>query len=412
MHYEGHAFHESFENGKASGRISVNREGILFRNDEADVLLPLNGIKMEMGGAGNRILFITNPAIEGWKLYTNDQAIIKDPAIANNLNVQQQVKGIKKKKHTGRLVALIVLALIFFTGWGLWALKDVFVAKVADQVPPDWEQKLGEVAYSSFTSGRNVIEEDHLQKDLEAIIAPLLKVAQNENYDYMFHIIEDGTLNAAAFPGGHVIIHTGLILKTEKPEDLLGVLAHEIAHVNGRHSVRQLINTAGLYIVLSSLIGDIGAISGVVLDGGAKLLQLQNSRAHETEADEWGWDYLLKANINPRGLIDCFKIMQKEMEGITGTIPAEMDFLSTHPALANRIEYLEERWEKVENKNDFITIDVDYDDFKKRLRAHLASVEKKKDEKKPEEGESKPTEAESKKEDIDQTEGSSTKEQK
>ena len=406
MHYEGHAFNDSFENGKASGRISVNREGILFRNDETDVLLPLAGIKFEMGGAGNRILFITSPTVEGWRLYTTDQSIIKDPAIANNISVQQQVKGIKKKKHTGRLVALVVMALIFVAGWGLWALKDVFVAKAADQVPPEWEQKLGEVAYSSFTSGRNVIDEESLQKDLEDIVGPLLKVAQNENYDYMFHIIEDPTLNAAAFPGGHVIIHTGLILKTEKAEDLLGVLAHEIAHVNGRHSVRQLINTAGLYIVLSSIIGDIGAISGVVLDGGAKLLQLENSRSHETEADELGWDYLIKAQINPRGLIDCFKIMQKEMEGITGTIPAEMDFLSTHPALQNRIQYLEERWEKVENKNDFITIGVDYEDFKKRLRAHIASGEKKKDESAPTENESE------KEEEKDQKEGSSTKEQK
>ena len=68
MHYEGHAFHDSFASGKASGRISVNREGILFRNDEADVLLPLTGIKLETGGAGNRILFITNPSVPGWKI--------------------------------------------------------------------------------------------------------------------------------------------------------------------------------------------------------------------------------------------------------------------------------------------------------------------------------------------------------
>ena len=404
MHYEGHAFNEMFESGKASGRISLNREGFTFRNDDADVLIPLNGIKLEFGGSGNRIIFITNPAVPDWKIYTTDKSIIKDPAIANNMHVQQQLKGISKKKNATRLISLVLLAVLFFAGWGLWFLKDIFVAKVADQVPPEWEQKLGEVAYSSFTAGRNVIKEEQLQKDLEAIVAPLLKVAQNPNYEYMFHIIEDSTLNAAAFPGGHVIIHTGLILKTEKPEDLLGVLAHEIAHVNGRHSVRQLINTAGLYIVLSSLIGDIGAISGVVLDGGAKLLQLENSRAHETEADELGWDYLVKAKINPRGLIDCFKIMMKEMEAITGTIPAELDFLSTHPALENRIDYLEERWEKVENKNDFITIDIDYDDFKKRLQEYLSANQKKKDEAKATESESTSTE--------EKIEGSPSKEQK
>ena len=295
MHYEGHAFHESFDSGKASGRISVNREGVSFRNDNADVLLPLNGLQIETGGAGKRILFITNPSIPGWKLYTSDKLLIKDPALVNNMSVQQQLSGLKKQKNTGRLVGLVVMAILFFAGWGIWAVKDIFVAKLADQVPPDWEVSLGEAAYSAFTNGKNIITKEDLQNDLEKIIEPLLKVAKNEHYDYMFHIIEDPTLNAAAFPGGHVIIHTGLILKVNRTEDLLGVLAHEIAHVNKRHSVRQLINTAGLYLVLSSLLGDIGAISGVVMNGGSQLLKLHNSRAHETEADEIGWDLFIKS---------------------------------------------------------------------------------------------------------------------
>ncbi|MCM8541386.1 MAG: M48 family metallopeptidase [Lentisphaeraceae bacterium] len=406
MHYEGHAFHESFASGKASGRISVNREGVLFRNDDADVLLPLTGIKFETGGASNRILFITSPSVPGWKLYTTDQSLLKDPALVNNMSVQQQLSGIKKQKNNGRMVGILVLLILFVSGWGLWALKDVFVAKLADQVPPDWEVKLGEAAYGSFKTGKNVITKEDLQADLERIVAPLLKVAQNEHYDYMFHIIEDPTLNAAAFPGGHVIIHTGLILKVEKTEDLLGVLAHEIAHVNKRHSVRQLINTAGLYLVLSSFIGDIGAISGVVINGGSQLLKLHNSRDHEKEADEIGWDYLMKAKINPRGLIDCFAIMQKEMEGLTGKIPDEMDFLSTHPALGNRIKYLEEKWGEVENKKDFIKIDVDYKDFQKRLRDYLSSEENVK-------SKTKPTEADTEtSKDEKDSEGSPTKEQK
>lgn len=406
MKYEGHAFHESFDNGKASGSISVTREGVTFRNDNADVLLPLTGINIELGGSGNRIIFITSPSIPDWKIYTSDQSILKDPAISGNMHVQQQISGVKKKKHIGRLITLIILGVLILGSWGIWLLKDVFVNKIADQVPPEWEQQLGEAAYGAFKTGRHVIEEENLQADLEKMLAPLLAVAQNENYDYMFHIIEDPTLNAAAFPGGHVIIHTGLILKVEKAEDLLGVLAHEIAHVNQRHSVRQLINTAGLYLILSTLVGDIGAISGVILNGGSKLLELQNSRGHETEADEVGWDYLMKAKINPRGLIDCFKIMHTEMEGITGTIPAEMDFLSTHPALTNRIDYLEEKWKSVENKNDFITIDIDYKDFQKRLRDYLNSPANTKKKAKAAETESPASKDET------NSEGSPSKEQK
>ncbi len=246
MQYEGHAFNESFEKGKASGSIKTSREGIVFRNDQAEVLLPLHGIQLELGGAQNRILFITNPAIPGWKIYTTDHSILKDPALANNLNVQDKVKGVKKKKSISRLVGLTVFTMLFLGGWGLWLLKDAFVVKVTEQIPVEWETKLGDSAYTQVTAGKNIIEDDNLQKDLENLVDPLLKAANNDNYKFRFHIIEDSTLNAAAFPGGHVMIHTGLILTLEKPEDLLGVLAHEIAHVNRRHSMQRLVNMAGM----------------------------------------------------------------------------------------------------------------------------------------------------------------------
>ena len=310
------------------------------------------------------------------------------------MHIREQLLSVKKKKYKLTLFGLLLAGVLFFGAWGAWSLKDIFVVKAADQVPPQWEQKIGAVAYEAFSSGRRIVDDEKIQQDLEKLVSPLLQVAGNENYDYNFHIVEDSTLNAAAFPGGHVIIHSGLILKVKKPEDLLGVLAHEIAHVNCRHSIRQLINTAGLYLVLSSLVGDIGAISGVVLDGGSRLLQLQNSRSHELEADERGWEYLIAAKINPRGLIDCFKIMQEEMQEMTGKIPIEVDFLSTHPALGDRIAYLEEKWQQLQNKEDFITIDVDFKQFQQMLRLYLASSPGEKDQ--ATENEAAPSSAEKK----------------
>ena len=119
--------------------------------------------------------------------------------------------------------------------------------------------------------------------------------------------------------------------------------------------------------------------------------------------------YLLKAKINPRGLIDCFVTMQKEMDGITGKIPDEMDFLSTHPALGNRIKYLEEKWDKVENKDDFIKIDVDFKGFQKRLRSFLSSEENQNSKK----SKAATTDSESEtSEDGKESEGSPKKEQK
>ena len=376
MHYEGHAFNELFEKGKASGRITLNREGFTFRNDQAEITLPLNGIKIEMGGQGKRLVFITHPNYENWKLYLTDRSILKDPVIASNIHLQEQIKGIKVKKSHGRVISLVVLAILILGGWGIWALKGVFVKEVTHQIPVEWETKLGDSAFDQMAGGRVIIKDEELNKDLNTLVAPLLEAADNGKYKFRFHIVEDSTLNAAAFPGGNVIIHTGLILTVEKPEDLLGVLAHEIAHVNRRHSMQRLVNMAGMYLVLSATVGDVGALSGVILNGGGKLLELENSRSHEKDADEIGWDYLIKANINPRGLIDCFKIMEENIPDIASDIP---DFLSTHPALSNRIEYLEEKWQKLEKKDGFIKIDLDYENFQQKLKKYMSENSGKQD---------------------------------
>ena len=81
VRYAGHAFNESFQNGKSSGQITLSREGVQFRNDETECLLPLNGLNVELGGASNRVLFFDNPVVEGWKFYTSDQSILKEENI-------------------------------------------------------------------------------------------------------------------------------------------------------------------------------------------------------------------------------------------------------------------------------------------------------------------------------------------
>ena len=376
MEYEGSAFNTTFAKGKSSGSIHVSSEGIFFSNQQAEILLPLSGLGFELGGASNRILFITNTAAPDWKIFTSDQNLLKDPILSKNVALQQQLQGLKAIKKKGRMFGLAILAAMILGCWGFWFLKDFFVEKVTSQIPVEWEVKLGESAYEQFTAGKNIIDNEDLQKDLEALVAPLLKAVDNGNYKFQFHIIEDSTLNAAAFPGGHLIIHTGLILALERPEDLLGVLAHEIAHVNRRHSMQRLVNMAGMYVVLSSFIGDFGAISATILNGGSQLLALKNSRGHERDADEVGWQYLMDANINPRGLIEAFKKMSHDVKPTS--IAEELDFLSTHPAIENRISYLEEKWSALENKRGFDDLDVNYENFQTQLRACLYENEPKK----------------------------------
>ena len=155
--------------------------------------------------------------------------------------------------------------------------------------------------------------------------------------DYISEGFKDPTINAFALPGGKVIIQTGLIEHAKSWEEVLGVVSHELAHVTRRHHMRGIINNLGLYVIISSLIGDITAISGTIVNMGGDLASLANSRDFETEADETGLDYLIAAGINPQGLVSFFKTLEDEtpnkLEGYTS-------FMSTHPATADRIDHL------------------------------------------------------------------------
>src|ERR1700752_3871634 len=79
--------------------------------------------------------------------------------------------------------------------------------------------------------------------------APLVRALANTNLDFRFYIIEDGIPNAFALPGGHVLITSGLLEMIDRPEELAGVLAHEIAHVTEKHGIRKIISDAGPYLI-------------------------------------------------------------------------------------------------------------------------------------------------------------------
>ncbi|MCM8535739.1 MAG: M48 family metallopeptidase [Lentisphaeraceae bacterium] len=371
MIYEGHAFHESFSGGKASGRIQFVGNSVHYENDEKEVSLQLDGLKVELGGASNRILFISHPMNDEWKLFTSDLTILNDLAFANNHDLHKQVSKANKSRKLALIIALTSVFLFFTSMAYAWFKKDSVIGAAVEQIPVEWEIQLGDSAFGQFTSGKRLLKDEKLESQLGELLAPLVKEASNERFEYKFHIVEDSTLNAAAFPGGNMIIHSGLILKLQNSEQLLGVLAHEMAHVNRRHSMKTLVSNAGLYIVLDTVVGGFGALSGVILNGGSQLLLLKNSRSHEKDADEIGWEYLVKGGIDPRGLIESFKIMEESLSDEMKEYSENLDFLSTHPALGDRVSYLEDKWEETRKLYNFKPLNFDYELFQKNVRKNL-----------------------------------------
>jgi len=159
--------------------------------------------------------------------------------------------------------------------------------------------------------------------------------------------------NAFALPGGHVVVTTGLMGLADRPEELAGVVAHELAHMTQRHVFRKIISSSGPYILCRLFMRDNSGLLGV-LAGSSQLLVSQSfSQEYETEADDVGWQYLVAAHIDPRGLPDMLGKLQAEYESMNMAHLVPQAF-SSHPATDKRIRRLQAKWAKLKDKSGFI----------------------------------------------------------
>ena len=147
-------------------------------------------------------------------------------------------------------------------------------------------------------------------------IFDVLKVhaPEDEGFDYRLEVLENEMPNAFAMPGGQMVILTGLLELMDGPEEVAGVLAHELAHVYRRHSMRRLLQTAGLMTLGQIAIGDVTG-AAAMLASAAGLAALQHySREAEEDADLRGVELMHQAGIDPEYLAKSFLKLQAHHE--------------------------------------------------------------------------------------------------
>ncbi|WP_085516042.1 M48 family metalloprotease [Marivirga sericea] len=201
-------------------------------------------------------------------------------------------------------------------------------AQVAEQIENDPDQFpiLDESEYSDAYTYLNTL--------LDYILTSG-EVQYKEEFVWDIHIIEnDSVLNAFATPGGYLYVYTGLIKYLDQEDDLMGVLGHEVAHSDLRHTSRNIQRQYGINFILGLISGEdpsqLEQIAGQIAGTAAGLTF---SRAFEVEADERSVEYL--ANT-PYACNGAYSFFQKLLdEGQAGRTPA---FLSTHPNPEDRVE--------------------------------------------------------------------------
>jgi predicted Zn-dependent protease len=117
-------------------------------------------------------------------------------------------------------------------------------------------------------------------------------------------------------------------------DELAGLIAHEVSHVNNRHSMKMLCRNLSGYLFISVVLTDVNGIMAVIGDNVHNLQSLSYSRQFEKQADIEGVELMIENKINPKGMTNLFKRIQKNDVFL---LP---EFLSSHPITQDRIDYI------------------------------------------------------------------------
>ncbi len=342
------------------GSLRVLADEIRFESVTLAHSLPLAGLRLRRGGHNDEQLFFEHPEFPGWSFYSSDDRLTHDPVLSAHPNFSGELLRLAHRKRSRPPIALIgggliALVLAFFAG--LWLAKDRIAEFIANKIPISWEQKLGDQVYQQIAQQGKVLTDSKWEPQVKSITDRLEPVVAKSGYNFQFHIMQDTNVNAFAIPGGHVVILTGLLEQAESAEEVAGVVAHELAHVTRRHSLRNMIKSAGLILMIQTILGDATGLMALAAEGSRYLLQQKFSRDFEREADDTGWSYLAEAHIDPRGMITFFKKMKVIIAGSgMGSMEHSLALLNTHPASQERIDYLNAKWDQTPVKSGFIEL--------------------------------------------------------
>ncbi len=207
----------------------------------------------------------------------------------------------------------------------------------------DKERQIGNAMMRHIRASQPVISDPVIMEYINALGNQMVKYAKDVNYSFEFFLINNKELNAFAFFGGHIGIHSGLLTSADNESELASVIAHEISHVTQRHLARRLESQARSQPL--TMAGMISSVLITLINPAVGMAALQTSmaasqqasinytRGNEQEADRVGIDLLANSGFDPNGAPSFFGKMAEKYR-YKSTPPA---MLLTHPMPESRI---------------------------------------------------------------------------
>lgn len=340
-------------------RVRITSEGLVIYHNNQELLWKYGKFQQ-----GEEFYSAEKTHLESTQ-YKNQRLVVLDPDFTYNLKKyfpdwNRSLKVDFKTKDLRRVAfAASALILLFLPIFYLFILP-LISSTVAKFIPVSFEEKLSEPYVSRFAPEENLCNGDKKFKDINKIFEKLISTAPNSAYKFSFSVVKSNVVNAFALPGGNVVVYSGLIEKTERSEQLAGVLAHEIQHVLNRHGMESLVKNYSLGLLISAVSGDTSGVKTTL--NLAKFLGLMKySRESEEEADVKGIKMMKEAKLDPNGMVEFFEIIKKSSFNISKSL----EYVSTHPQTESRIETLKGYTKDIDYKPVVLFTDNEWKEIKK-----------------------------------------------
>ncbi|THD85261.1 M48 family metallopeptidase [Aliigemmobacter aestuarii] len=312
---------------------------LLAEGAEAEVVWPLSHVRRLPGEADRGMLTLTlhhdtgdeTPRDPARLVLGDAQMIAWVLAYAPALDRRDLRRGTARRVVTRLAAAAAAFCVLFFV------LLPRLALFLADRIPPETEVVLGQSVKQQIEW---LLTVDGEQRALTctgaegaealAIMRDRLTIGLDLPYPVDLVVFDHAMVNAFAAPGGHVVILRGLLDEAETPEEVAGVLAHELGHVAARDPLRAAMRSAGTAGLLSIVLGDFtGAALIAVM--GEHVMNAAYSREAETAADGFAHDLLRTAQVDIAGLADFFDRLDRDGTGLP-------EYIATHPQTAGRAD--------------------------------------------------------------------------
>ena len=267
----------------------------------------------------------------------NNQETKKFLEFCQKPNAESWLSYLEQKK-TVILVGIIILAGLVITvpKYGLPWMGD----QVAHWIPHSWLMMAGdetlEILDESFFSPSELAlqDQDQFTKEFNRMASLVLK---DQTARLVFRQSEEIGPNAFALPGGLVVLTDELVEIAEDQAGVIGVLAHELGHVQLKHPARRLVRSLMALALVSLIFDDAATFAEELAAISGSLISLAYTREFEEEADRAGKEILIGAGLSP---IPLANLLQKLSDGCEENCSQLPEWLTTHPSVPSRIEFL------------------------------------------------------------------------